>query len=202
VYDAIGGGYRTSFGAGRAERPADIVADTGLALLFVLDSKLGQVTVFEADGTVVRTISGPGSAESQLLSPTALGLDPVRGEVLVSDYGAETDHASVKVFGYDGTYVGLIDGTGSCGMLGCSGGFSRPQGVFVSGDQVFFGDALLASIEVYDRTTMGYVSTLGGRDAGYPELRLPTDVFVSDAGDVFAASYQSGTVEMFPGGAQ
>ena len=69
VYDAIGGGYRTSFGAGRAERPADIVADTGLALLFVLDSKAKQVTVFEADGTMVRTISAPGSGAGQLASP-------------------------------------------------------------------------------------------------------------------------------------
>jgi len=202
VYDAIGGGYRTSFGAGRAERPADIVADTGLALLFVLDSKTRQVTVFEPDGTVVRTISGPGSADSQLLSPVALGLDPVRGEVLVSDYGSETVPAAVKVFGYDGTYVGLVNGAGECGMMGCSGGFSRPQGVFVRADQVFITDGLLASIEIYDRTTLGYSSTLGGRDSGFPDLRFPTDVFVNDAGDVFAASYQSGSVEVFQGGAQ
>ena len=201
VYDAIGGGYRSSFGAGLIERPADLVADTGLALLFVLDTKTREITVFEPDGTVLRTISGPGSSDNQLLSPTALGLDRVRGEVLVSDYGPQAGPATVKIFTYDGAYVGLIDGTGSCGMLGCSGGFSRPQGIFVRGDQLFFTDGLLASVEVYDRTNLNPVASLGGRNAGYPELRLPTDVFVSDGGDVFAASYQSGSVEVFPGGA-
>ena len=67
---------------------------------------------------------------------------------------------------------------------------------------MFITDGLLASIEIYDRTTLAPVSSLGGRNAGYPELRLPTDVFVSDGGDVFAASYQSGSVEVFVGGAQ
>jgi hypothetical protein len=201
VYDAIGGGYRTSFGAGRAERPADIVADTGLALLFVLDSKARQVTVFEPDGTMVRTISAPGTATGQLASPVALGLDPVRGELLVSDYGAAEGAASVKIFSYDGTYVGLIDGAGSCGMMGCTGGFSRPQGVYAHGDNLFISDGLLATVEVYSRITLAKVATLGGRNAGFPELRFPTDVFVNDAGDVFAASYQSGTVDVFTGGA-
>jgi hypothetical protein len=201
VYEAIGGGYRTTFGQGLIERPADIVADTGLALLFVLDTKTREITVFEPDGTALRTISGPGSSDNQLLSPTALGLDRARGEVLVSDYGPEDGPAAVKIFAYDGAYVGLIDGSGSCGMLGCSGGFSRPQGIFVRGDQLFFTDGLLASVEVFDRTTLAPVVSLGGRNAGYPELRLPTDVFVNDVGDVFAASYQSGSVEVFPGGA-
>jgi len=201
VYDAIGGGYRTSFGAGRAERPADIVADTGLALLFVLDSKSRQVTVFEADGTIVRTISGPGSAAEQLASPVALGLDAVRGEVLVSDYGEADGSASVKIFSYDGTYVGFANGAGNCNFMGCTGGFSRPQGVFVHADNLFISDGLLATVEIYSRTTLAKVATLGGRNAGYPGLRFPTDVFVNDGGDVFVASYQSGTVEEFVGGA-
>jgi len=202
VYDAIGGGYRTSFGAGRAERPADIVADTGLALLFVLDSKMKQVTVFEENGTMVRTISAPGSGTGQLASPVALGLDPVRGELLVSDYGDAQASASVKIFSYDGTYVGFIDGAGTCNFMGCVGGFSRPQGVFVNpADQVFVTDGLLATVEVFTRATLAKVATLGGRNTGFPELRFPTDVFVNDAGDVFATSYQSGTVEVFPGGA-
>ncbi|MGW8283359.1 MAG: hypothetical protein ACWGON_08685 [Gemmatimonadota bacterium] len=201
VYDAIGGGYRSSFGAGRAERPADLVADTGLALLFVLDSKARQVTVFEPDGTMIRTISAPGSGAGQLASPVALGLDPVRGELLVSDYGTAEGTASVKIFSYDGTYVGFIDGAGTCNFMGCRGGFSRPQGVFVRGDQVFVTDGLLATVEVFSRTTLAKLATLGGRNTGFPELRFPTDVVVNAAGDVFAASYQSGSVDVFVGGA-
>jgi hypothetical protein len=202
VYDAIGGGYRTSIGAGLVERPADIVADTGLALLFVLDSKLKQVTVFEEDGTVVNTISAPGSGTGQLASPVALGLDPVRGELLVSDYGeAEGNAAAVKIFNYDGTYVGLVDGEGNCNFMGCSGGFSRPQGVYAHGDNLFISDGLLATVEVFSRLTTAKVATLGGRNAGYPELRFPTDVYVNAVGDVFVASYQSGSVDVFTGGA-
>ena len=202
VYEAIGGGYRTSFGAGLVERPADIVADTGLALLFVLDTKAKQVTVFDEDGTVIRNISAPGSGTGQLASPVALGLDPGRGELLVSDYGeAAGNAASVKIFNYDGSYVGMVDGEGSCNFMGCSGGFSRPQGVYAHGENLFISDGLLATVEIYSRTTGSKVATLGGRNTGYPQLRFPTDVYVNAAGDVFVASYQSGSVDVFTGGA-
>jgi len=71
----------------------------------------------------------------------------------------------------------------------------------VRGDQVFVTDGLLATVEVFSRTTLAKLATLGGRNTGFPELRFPTDVVVNAAGDVFAASYQSGSVDVFVGGA-
>ena len=66
----------------------------------------------------------------------------------------------------------MVDGEGSCNFMGCSGGFSRPQGVYAHGDHLFISDGLLATVEVYSRATATKVATLGGRNTGFPELRL------------------------------
>lgn len=200
VHEAVGGGFRESFGESVVDRPGDMAADTAALLLFVLDAEARDVKVFDAGGRFLRTISSGGTGAGQLTAPTALGLDESRGEILVSDYGPPDGAASVKIFAYDGSYVGRIDGAGTCNFMGCRGGFSRPQGTLANASRVFVTDGLLATIEVYDRTTLARLATIGGRTV-YPTLRFPTDVWVGPTGDVLAASYRTGSIEVFEGAA-
>lgn len=189
AYQAVGGEADASFEPVAVGRPADMVGDTVEALLFVLDGLDRSVKVLDADGALVRTI-GAGT----LGAPTALGLDPARRRVLVSDYGSIGGEAVVRIFGYDGSEVGAIDGTAE---------FSRPQGAAVDGaGRVYVADALLASVLVYDGDTLEQVGTLGGRGTGSDGLRLPTSVAIDPSATVFVASFAGGVVGAFPGGAQ
>ncbi len=197
VYSAAGGGFTTTFGPGTVHYPADLEADFNMNLIFALDGGRRDVRVFDEQGQLVSVISGPGTADDRLENPTALGLDPVRQWVMVSDYGSLNGGiASLKIFGYDGTFLTRVSGEGSCGMLGCSGGFSRPQGAEVdAAGLVYLPDALLAQVLVFDPATWDQTDTYGTR--GF--LRVPTDVRVDDLGDLFVASNRTRDVKVFRG---
>lgn len=196
VYDVRGGKLQRSFGAGVVEYPVDLAVDETLGLIFVVDGARREVKVFDTRGRLRGTIAGPGAGASALQAPTGVGVDPLRREVYVSDYGYPSDHAAIKIFDYDGNFVDEISGAGSCGMLGCSGGFSRPQGLTADGQgKIYLADALLAQVLVYDRETLEQLEVLGGRDQG---LRLPLDVAVIGV-DLYVTSNRTGTVEVFPG---
>lgn len=198
VYDADGGAMTSSFGRGAVEYAADLEADTTAGLIFALDGLDRQVKVFDAFGTPVRTISAPGPDPGQLENPTAIGIDPVRGWVIVSDYGSAdaTGGATLEIFGYDGTFVTSVSGKGRCGLVGCSGGFSRPQGAAVDAQGlVYLPDALLSEVIIYDPATWQIAQKLGGRTT----LRVPTDAVFDANGDLFIASSRNQEVYVFRG---
>jgi len=202
IYDAAGGAFLGSIGHAGMQAPSDLEADEEAGLLFVSDVRAGQVFVFDADGVFVRAISSKGVNPEQLFAPMGLALDPVAGEVFVSDWGDFGNNlnatAYVKIFSYDGTYVDAISGAGNCGMLGCSGGFSRPHGIAIANGKVFIPDVMQAQVMVLDRATKAAVTTIGSR----PLLRLPTDVVVLNDTDLYVSSTKTGSIEPFAGGAQ
>ncbi len=198
MFDAKKGTFRGSFGRGAVNNPVDLDVDERAKKVFVLDGTAGEVKVFDTRGRFEGTIAGPGVGPNLLTTPMGLTVDPLQGEVLVSDWGSDGGDASVKIFGIDGTFIDEISGAGSCGLLGCSGGFSRPQGLAVDAQgRVYIADALLAQVVIFDRATKKQVGTLGAR----PVLRVPTDVLVDENADVYVASNMNRKVEMFAGGA-
>ena len=193
VYD-LKGRIRGHFGADAVGYPIDLAVDDAAALVFVLDAAALTVRVFDQNGRSLGSISGPGGGDALLQSPTGIAVDPARGEVLVSDYGPDGGSAAVKIFSYEGDFVDIISGAGRCGLLGCSGGFSRPQGLEVDGGgRVYVTDALLAQVMVFDRVTKQPIATLGGRGMG---LRLPLDVALDRDGAVYVTSNRTGSVEL------
>jgi DNA-binding beta-propeller fold protein YncE len=202
MYAAEGGAFLGSIGYAGMQAPSDLEADEESGLLFVSDVRAGQVFVFDTDGVFIRAISSKGVSPDQLFAPMGLALDPVAGEVFVSDWGdfgnANAAVAYVKIFGYDGTYVDRISGEGDCGMVGCFDGFSRPGDLAVKGTRVFIPDVLLAQVVVFDRNTKTQVAAFGGR----PELRLPTAAEIVNDTDLYVASTKNGEVVLYTGGAQ
>lgn len=201
-YYDVRGRLRRSTGPGSIGRPSDIAVDPGQGLIFVVDAAAGDVKVFDERARLLRVLCGPGTADDRLTAPVGIAVDPSTQRVLVSDWGtfgsANGGTASLKIFDYDGTFVDLISGRGTCGMLGCSGGFSRPQGLAVDGaGRIYLADALLAQVLVIDVTTKRVTANLGGR----PLLRLPTDVVLLGS-DVVVTSSRTASVEVVPGVAQ
>jgi len=196
VYSAAGG-YRRSFVNGAVEHPMDMDVDPGSGLIYVVDNGTQTVKVFDAQGDLTLEF---GALE--LVNPIGIAVSTSAGEVYVTDYGTDGGAAFIRVFDLTGGFVTAISGEGSCGMLGCSGGYSTPQSIDVDEAGVlYFADALLAEIVVFDRPAGSEVTRLGGRNTGIPALRIPAGVAVNGAGDVFVASSRTGTVAVFEGGA-
>jgi hypothetical protein len=200
IYDALGGRRISDFGPDAVTHPSDIAVDAEEGLVFVVDGSAKEVKVFDPVGTPVATISGPGGGIGDLGNPIGVALDPGRRRVLVSDYGPLTPggYASVKIFGYDGTFEAEISGEGTCSLGSCTDGFSRPQGLAVDGTgRIYLADALLAQVLVFDPVSFRRVGVMSDRSM----LRLPTDLVIGLGGDLFVASNRAREVRVMRGGA-
>lgn len=193
------GTWQYSFGSGAVPYPSDLAIDHGSGLVFVVAGGTREVKVFDLDGQSLGTIAGPGPDQAGLRAPTGIAVDERRREVLVSDYGEPGVAAAVKIFDYDGNFVAAISGDGDCGALGCSGGFSRPQGIAVDGEsRIYLADALLGRILVYDRATGRALAEVGAHVADGGTLRVPLDVVLGRDGQLVVASNGTASLELVP----
>lgn len=180
---------------GAVKVPGGIAADPGSGRIFVVDSFEKNIKVFDPAGSLLYTISGDAAGSGQLVNPVEITVDPARSQVLVSDYGdpAASYPARIRIYDYAGNFVLALSGK--------TGGFSRPQGLSVSGDLIFVADGMLGQVLVFDRSTLAKVRTLGSFGAGPGQLMLPLDVLVDPrSGDVFVTNNRNGRVERFEKG--
>ncbi len=185
---------------GQAGHPGDLAIDPAEGLVLALDGLARVVRLYRAADRSVLGEIGAG----QLTSPAAITADPLRREVLVSDYGSSSEAASVKIFSYApenfGSSLGAISGSGNCNWFSCSGGFSRPQGAAVHDGKVYLPDIIYGQVLVYDRETLARAGELGSSDPAARDLQIPSDVAINSAGNVFVTSTLAKAVVGFPGG--
>jgi DNA-binding beta-propeller fold protein YncE len=193
------GTWQYSFGSGTVPYPSDLAIDHRAGLVFVVAGGTREIKVFTLDGDSQGTLAGPGPGQAGLRAPTGIAVDENRREVLVSDYGEPGIGAAVKIFDYDGNYLAEISGNGDCGMLGCSEGFSRPQGIAVDPDgRIYLADALLGRVLVFDRATGQALPDVGAHVADGGTLRVPLDVVLGKDGQLIVASNGTASIERVP----
>ncbi|UCF19036.1 MAG: hypothetical protein JSU87_14055 [Gemmatimonadota bacterium] len=199
VYRTTNGKWFYSLGGvGAIGDPSDIAADSDRDLAFVVDGEAFAVKVFDLrNGALLYTISGPGPGSYYLQNPTAIALDPSRGEVLVSDFGdpaVSGSPPSVKIYTYEGDHVKTL--SGKSGMLGQK--FSRPQGLAVDAlGRILLVDAVAGEVLVLDRQTGNVLETYGTLGSGPGELWLPLDLVVDDNQMLYVTNNRPRRVEVF-----
>jgi DNA-binding beta-propeller fold protein YncE len=181
--------------------PASLAADEKTGLLFVLDSGTRTISLLTYTGNPVRTITGDLSGDGKLVHPVAIAVDPVRQEILVSDYGDVSVSfplypARVRIYDYNGTFITVISGR--------TGGFSRPQGLFVNSDHIFVADGMVGQVLLFTRlsiTMTEIAGALGSFGDAPGQLMLPLDVLVEPAtGDVLVTNNRPRRIERFEKG--
>jgi DNA-binding beta-propeller fold protein YncE len=199
VYDRAGALISTLPGVFTV--PSSLAVDERNGLLFVLDGAAKTIHLLTLGGYPVGTITGDLSGDGQFVHPVAIAVDPLRQEVLVSDYGDVSVSfplypARIRIYDYAGTFIMVVRGS--------AGGFSRPQGIAVAGDHVFVTDSWLGQVLIFTRqtgTSFDAAGTLGSFGDGPGQLMLPLDTVVDPlSGDVFVTNNRAGRIERFAGG--
>ncbi len=130
-----------------------------------------------------------------MTSPTGIAYDPLRSELLVSDYGNPSSRYPARIHVFD------TAGNALTAFSGRTGGFSRPQGMAVAGDRLYVADGMLGSVLVLDRATGARLRALGTFGSGPGRLMLPLDVAVDAAdGSIFVTNNRNNRVERFTEG--
>jgi DNA-binding beta-propeller fold protein YncE len=180
---------------GLVSHAADIAIDAIRNLVFVVDAQEKVVKVFDTNGPLLDTISGP----DQLILPTGIALDRYRERVLITDYGPPSfSLARVHIYDYFGNFIRLIDGNRGTNVYS----FSRPHGLAVDEfGHVFVVDSALGQVLVFDQDTGEGLKIIGSFGSGPGQLYLPLDVVVDDSSkDVFVTNNRLRRLEVFKEG--
>ena len=181
--------------------PSDIVADESLGWLFVASKADRTVYVLDETGAVLHTIGG-----SAISRPQGLALDRDGQRVYVADEGERTCgsfgscYGLVRVYAYDGTFLGTISGRSG----GQDFNFSRVQGVTVDSlGNVYLVDSFRGQALVFregSANSWAGIGTFGLKGTGIKQLMLPMDVVVDEASStVYVTNSMQRRVEVFSG---
>ncbi len=190
VYRSSGTWMYDLGGPGAFAYPTDIEVDDERDLVFVLDNRRQSISVFTIDGDHRNTWAASALG---MENPVAMGLDPVRGELLVSDYGNLVGFggggAAIHVFDYDGNRRKTISDESL---------FPRPQGIAVDGQgRILMVDALACQLMVIDRESGAVLATHGEPGTEPGQMLLPLDVAVDANGRAFVTNNRLGRIELF-----
>ncbi len=202
-------GHTPSGMAGTIRTPSDLAVDKRVRLVFVLDSGERKVKVFDLGGNTITVFPAEGDQGPPLLSPTAIAVDPLRQEVLVSDYGDPNGSlfsgaavpARIVIYTYGGQFLRRINGGSADGVVVAPAArFERPQGLAVDVQgRVLMVEAVRGEVFVFDGAAGGLLGKLGTVGEGPGELRLPLDVVLLDSGDLLVTNSMNGRIERLAG---
>lgn len=166
-------------------QPSDFAYDSRKRWVFVADSRNKEVKIYSNRGRFVDSFGGA----APLSDPKGIAVDRRRQQVFVTDYGDPSVgiSASVNVFDYNGRLLKRL-----------TEGFGRPQGIAVDDNNIYFVDAVMGQILVYDRSNYEPNGTIGTFGSAEGSLLLPMDLVLDEqAGKIYVTNNRMGRVASF-----
>jgi len=168
--------------------------------IYVSDTGNERVQVFESTGAHLATIGVTGqwgSDNAHFNWPRHIAIDS--GDLL---YVADTGNHRVQIFSVVDpsaiTYVATLGVPGESGSDNAH--LNWAEGVGVDATRIYVADSSNARVQIFDRTTRTYLTTLGtGWGTGSYEFNYPTDVAVDGGGRIYVADFYNHRVQQFSG---
>lgn len=156
-----------------------------------------RIQVFNPDGTYKATLGTTGSAgtgDNQFYGPAHIA---IYGDYL---YVADRGNHRVQIYQitfspFTLTYVATLGETGVSGND--NGHFDNPCGVAVDNNYIYVADTFNHRIQVFNRTTRQYVTTIGGYGSANGQFDQPYDVAVDASGYLYVADFENTRVQQF-----
>ena len=187
--------YDLGIGAGEFQLPGAIAVEPGGGRIYVVDSKMHNVSVFSPDGRPDFSFGGAGDGNGLFSFPAGIFIDATNNELYVVDQL----NFQVQIFDLNGTYLRCIGGTNASpgSFFGRSRPLNQPQGVWVdSAGRVLVSDAADGQVKVFDRNgnALARIGEFGALPGG---LRIPMDLVVDANNRLFVASANNARLEVF-----
>lgn len=173
---------------GDFESPSGVALDEKRGLIYVVDSKKHNVSVFSlSDYKKIRTIGKRGSELGEFNFPANIALD-ADGRLYVVD----TFNVRIQVFDENGAFVKAI------GKLGDGPGFlARPKGIAIDSEgHIYIVDAAFQNFQIFDRD--GNILLVIGTTGVLPgEFYLPAGIAIDDEDKIYVVDQIPGSVTVF-----
>lgn len=173
-----------TFDHGEMVSPVGVVFDNEQRL-YVSDSVLGRILVFDKEGEYLSSIDK--TSESALKRPTGLSFNPVMKVVYVVDTLENKVHAfdpagnAVLSFGERGTEKGR---------------FNYPTHIFWAGDRIYVTDALNFRVQIFDLSG-NFISSFGRHGDGSGDFAMPKGIAVDKTGTIYVVDNLFDNIQLF-----
>jgi hypothetical protein len=200
VFDPANGDLLAVFGEGLIKMPNDISVDE-LGYIYVTDSRLHTVVVFDANYNLVRGIGRPGDGASELNFP--VDAEIIGSNIFVADQG----HTRVKVYDLYGTWIRSFGFTGggcyydwqTWSTICTIPEFKRIQALATdAAGRLHVIDKVSATALIFDPATGAYIDFYGEYGDGPLQLQRPMDVLILPTNEAMVTAGSGGRIEVFP----
>ena len=155
--------------------------------IYVTDSELGKIFVFEPDGKFSRVIGSLKHGEGYFKHPTGIAVDSVAQRIYVSD----TWRDEIFVMDLQGNVLQKIGKNGSG-----DGEFNFPTDLRLDGLNLIVLDAMNFRVQVLDRSG-SFQYTIGHLGEGQGGMFRPKGLGLDSEGHLYTAEGMSGVVQVF-----
>jgi DNA-binding beta-propeller fold protein YncE len=173
--------------------PVGIAIDTENRRVYVADTQLDQILVFDADSLKkVRAIGTTGknhelTSEGNFAGPTGVAVDG-DGNLYVTD----TMNNRVEIFDGEGKFISQFGR--HCDSWGC---FAHPKGIAVDSDgHVWVADPMLDLLQIFNKDGQ-LLAFVGGHGNLPGQFSSIVDVYIDKQNRVFTSEQYPGRVQMF-----
>ena len=174
--------------------PNGIAIDTTNRLLYVVDTQLDQVLVYDVDSFKLLRRIGTGCKNHYLQTPGDFGAP--QGVALDKDgnvYVTDTLNNRVEIFDADGNFISTF------GKIGDGPGyFARPKGIAIDSDgHVWVADQFQDRLQVFNRDgrLLAYIGQTHSQLPG--QFNILVGVAIDKKNHVFTSEQYPGRVQMF-----
>ena len=192
--------FGTDPGSGKVKKPT-LKHPTGVALdevrnrVYVADSKLNQIFVFDMEGKFLGRFGSRGSEPGQFSYPGALLVDK-QGRLLVVD----TMNARLQVFGPDLKFIQAIGERGDT-----PGRLAMPKSIaFDKEGHLYVTDAFFNNFQVFghdprdtDPNQLSVLLFVGGLGQRPGDFQVPGGIYVDSEDHIFVADQLNGRIQVF-----
>ena len=177
------------------QRPAGLALDEKRQRVYVSDSKLHQIFVFDMKGKFLRQLGEAGSEPGQFSFPGTLFVDR-EGRLFVVD----TMNARVQIFGPDFNLEQTVGGR--CDTPGC---LALPKGVALdSEDHLYVTDATFHNFQIFghdprdpDPQALSALLFVGEEGQRPGSFRVPGPIYINSQDQIFVADQMNGRIQVF-----
>ena len=149
--------------------------------VYTADEWLNRITVFDKDGTLLRTWGEAGKGQGQLDGPSGLAFDPNENLIVVNSLNSR-----VQKFSKDGRYLSGFGGKGSA-----EGELDMPWGIAIDNNgDIYVADWNNHRVQKFNADG-AHLLTFGHGGSGPGSLRHPSDVTVDGDGDVYVVDWMN-----------
>ncbi len=166
---------------------------TGLAFcnknktLWVVETKKHQLSQFDLQGNLLRSLGQRGTGPGQFNYPTFVWVDKT-GMIYVID----SMNFRIQVFDIEGNFVMEFGDAGDS-----AGYFARPRGVATdSRGRIYIVDAIFNTVQVFDRRGQ-LLMHIGRQGRKMGEFWLPAGIYIDDNDHIFIADLYNSRIQEF-----